>query len=532
MQADYVLDYDVVSSAREQRLYLLARIQAGSAPNAHQRLPLNLSVVLDRSGSMSGDKLENVKKAAQFLVQHLGTKDLFSLVSYDTNVTVDISPAPVVYKDQINQTIQAIKAGSSTNLSGGWLQGCQQVADKQADGQVNRVLLLTDGLANQGVTEPARLAAMARQKRDAGITTTTLGVGMGFNEDLLRQMAAEGGGAFYFIDNPDQAPHIFAEELKDLLSVVGQNLVITLQPSDNVQMIRQFNTYPEETVRRNVIFRLGDLFAEEVKMILLEFSIPALATLGKVEVARLRFEYDELGPESSTHRVQEVPIIVNAVPEGEMHKHKPNEEVVKTVLLLQAARAREEAVRFADAGEFDRASQTLSDIADAIHESEIEDKELSSQHNMLREEAIDMEMGAARYDSYSRKSSTTKFSYGSTRPSHFQDETVLLHSRLKSSRRALERKGTTPTAMLWNRERLELNKDRIAIGRAEDNDVAIPQEEVSQHHCQIVREGSDLFLEDLGSTNGTFANGGLLQGRFRLSIGDVVSVGTWLFMFQ
>jgi Ca-activated chloride channel family protein len=532
VQADYILDYNVISVAQEHHVYLLARIKAGPTVDLVERLPLNLSVVLDRSGSMAGDKLDYVKKAVQFLVQHLGADDRFSVVIYSEVVQVSVSPRPVIHKDSINHTVGEITAGGMTNLSGGWLQGCQLVSEGQAEGQVNRVLLLTDGLANQGVTDPKRLAAIARKKREGGITTTTLGVGMDFNEDLLVRMAHEGGGAFYFIDNPDQAPLIFAEELQDLLSVVGQNLVITLTLSEDVRMIRQLNTYPSETKNREVVFRLGDLFSDEIKTLLIELSIPALDELGEVEVARLRFDYDELSEDQAVHRAHEIPIIVNAVPADELEAQTPDAEVVKTALLLRAARAREEAIEHADQGRFEDAQEALSSVADDIQESGLEDEELQTEHDMLREEAVDMEMGARRYDAYARKTGTSKV-FHANRHAARATTTATLHLHMKSSREALERDGETPEVIAWKRESLDLaSVDEVRIGRADDNDIVIEEGEVSNYHCRIVRRGDDLLLEDLGSTNGTFANGGLVETPFRLSVGDVVTVGSWLFMFK
>ncbi len=534
MQADYVLDYDVLSAAREHRLYLLARIRAGRPESRPDRVPLNLSVVLDRSSSMIGEKLEYVKQAAQFLVQRLAADDWLSIVTYNETVQIALPPSPVIHKDSINHTIAAVRASGATNLSGGWLQGCSLVEEHITPDRINRILLLTDGLANRGLTEPERLQAMVRQKREqTGVTTTTMGVGLNFNEDLLRAMAVEGGGTFYFIDDADQTPGIFAQELADLLSVVGQNLAITLTLSHDVQMVRQLNAYPVTGHETNVTFQLGDLYADETKILALELFIPALHTLGAVEVGQLRFEYDELGETSVAHRVVLLPITVNTVSAGEIQGDRPaNQEVVKPVLMLRAARAREQAVQSADAGDFDGASRVLSDIADAIQKSAIAaDPDLQAQHDMLREEALDMEMGAQRYDAYTRKANTTK-SYSGDRFSGIE-ETAALHSRLKSSRAALERAGEVPTLLTWKRQQLALDGvDRLSIGRAETNDIVIPEDEVSAEHCRLIRIEGALYLEDLSSTNGTFANGGRVGGRFRLSVGDIMTVGSWLFMFR
>ncbi len=531
MQADFVLDYSVIAVQRPQRVYLLARIQAEPPANAAARRPLNLSLVLDRSGSMGGSKLSYVQQAAQFLVQRLGAADRLSVVSYNEHVTVDAPPSPVVEKDRLISAIRALSASGTTNLSGGWLQGCQLVAQEQRDGQINRVLLLTDGLANQGITAADRLEALARQKRAEGITTTTLGVGLQFNEDLLRGIAREGGGAYYFIDNPDQAPAIFGEELQDLLNVVGQNLTITVTLSPDVRMIRQLNDYRQQEQGGAVVFSLGDLFADELKSLLLELAIPALDHLGEVEVARLRFEYDELGDEAVVHRVLDLPIRVNIVPDSEFTAAQRDPEVIKSALLLQATRAREEAMRYADRGEFERASEVLDNTSRMMRQSGLIDEELRRRHDMLAEEAADMRAGATRYDDYYRKSFSTKIAYAERDSDRREGFTQALHARQRSTRTSYERHGPTPSLLTWMGGSQPL-VGRVTIGRAEDNVIVIDEEPVSRYHCEITREGDFVILRDLASTNGTFANGGRIAGNFRLSVGDVIGVGSRLFMLE
>jgi Ca-activated chloride channel family protein len=529
MEADYILNYDVLSVARETDVYLMARIKAGPVQNDRPRSPLNLSVVLDRSGSMSGDKIAHVKQATQFLIQHLGANDTFSLVTYDDHVKVEVPPMPVVHKDAIKQAIQKITPGGSTNLSGGWLQGCQLVAERIQEGANSRVMLLTDGLANVGIIDNKRLAAMARSKREEGISTTTIGVGLGFNEDLLVQMASEGGGAFYFIDNPDRAPIIFSEELQHLLHVVGQNLIITLKLESSVTMVRQLNAYPSDQKEGSVTFRLSDLYADEIKTLMLQLHIPALETLGPVQVATLYFDYDELLEESAIHRRLELPIRVNVVPEDQ--QALPNPEVTRSALLLRAARTRDEAIQQADSGNFAAAQKLLRGMAEEIKTFGLDDKELQAEHNLLQDEAMDMEIGEDRYDSYTRKMGTA-ISYSKSFTGTSSVVNFALRNQMKTSRTAIERNGDVPTTIAWNQLLRALSDDKLTIGRARDNDIVLDEEPISRHHCELVRENNVWYLVDLKSTNFTFANGGRVIDRFRLSVGDVVTVGTTLFTFS
>jgi hypothetical protein len=202
------------------------------------------------------------------------------------------------------------------------------------------------------------------------------------------------------------------------------------------------------------------------------------------------------------------------------------------VLLLQAARTREEAVDHADHGRFKEASDVLKATAEAISTSGLDDEQLQAEHDMLREEAANMEMGAERYDSHARKVSTTQTFQARYSDQRTQILRRAMHHRHKESREAIERGGETPTTITWRGQTRDLTEDLLRIGRADDNDIVIPEEGISRYHCQIIRDGDDLFLQDLNSTNGTFANSGVVKGRFRLSVGDVVSVGAWLFMFQ
>ncbi|MEZ4888885.1 MAG: VWA domain-containing protein [Chitinophagales bacterium] len=260
--------------SNKREIYLYATLKAGKAPTAQERVPLNISLVVDRSGSMEGDKLNYVKKAVDFVIDNLNSNDYLSIVQYDNEVDVVSASTLVTDKANLHRKVTTIKARGMTNLSGGMLEGYNQVKNTQQSGFVNRTLLLSNGLANQGITEPDRLQQIAQKKfRDQGIALSTFGVGADFNELLMTQLSEFGGANYYFIEKPDQIPQIFAKELEGLLSVVAQNTKLTLQFPNSHFRPKKVYGYPAMIGQSDITVNFNDVFAEEEKAILIAFDV-------------------------------------------------------------------------------------------------------------------------------------------------------------------------------------------------------------------------------------------------------------------
>jgi Ca-activated chloride channel family protein len=263
------------TSANGKELYLYVRLKSGKAPENVSRTPLNISLVLDHSGSMKAErKLEYAKEAVKFVIDNLGSADKLSLVIYDTEVDLLSASAPVTNKELLKAKVDAIRDNGSTNLSGGMLEGYAQTKSTFDPKNVNRVLLLSDGLANHGITDPLKLQDIAKQKaREEGISISTFGIGADFNEDLMTNLAENGSGNYYFINSSDKIPEIFAQELKGLLSVVAQNSKLKIKyPGYNLKLTKVFGC-PYAGSEGEVLIDFKDIFSEEEKVVLLKFEI-------------------------------------------------------------------------------------------------------------------------------------------------------------------------------------------------------------------------------------------------------------------
>ena len=270
------------------------------APELEQRVErpaLNLCLVIDRSGSMSGGKLEYARQAAAHAVQQLREGDQIAVVAFDNNVEVvsPSLPATAQNKHQVVSLIAGIREGGSTNLSGGWLTGCQLIAAQQREGQVARAILLTDGQANVGITDAAELARHARELNVRGISTSTFGIGDGFNEHLLEAMSNAGGGNFRYIATPEQIPALFAEEMGQLGMIVLRkaSLEITVPFGYSFRVLGSYYN----TVRGNVVtITLNDMYAggtEGIFMTALVHNQPEVSSVGVSVVLRGLGENDE-----------------------------------------------------------------------------------------------------------------------------------------------------------------------------------------------------------------------------------------------
>ena len=408
MKAHIKLEHELLAVETEHRVHAMLELVAPDPEAGGARPRLELALVIDRSGSMGGSKLEVTKQCARFLVRRLASSDRLALVAYDDEVELKIPLVPVG-EGTFAAAIDGLYARGTTNLSGGWLKGAEQLRDGDDDAS-KKILLLTDGLANVGVTDPSALVAMAEAQAEGGVGTTTIGFGQDFDEDLLTTMADAGRGNAHYADTPDAAPGIFAQEFEGLVSLVAQNVSVEVRPSNEVEVLGVLNDYPQVVVPGGVQLQLGDAYGSERRRVVFELHVPELARLGVATVGEVVLRYTSVGDEVAAHEIT-MPITVNLVSADEAAAGQPDQEVTEEVLILKSARAEQEARKLADGGEFDGAMNLLRATAEELRREApnlSRAAELSSEADRLAQWHDAMSVGdwgpeqskAARYASF------------------------------------------------------------------------------------------------------------------------------------
>jgi Ca-activated chloride channel homolog len=335
---------------------------------SHKRRPLNLSIVIDRSGSMSGQPLKQAINAARLLVEQLTPEDILSVVTYDDDVETVFEPQLVKNKDIIFTVLSKIKAGGCTNLSGGWLKGCEHVQTHQTPDKINRVLLLTDGQANVGVIDSKVLIGTAQQKaQNNQVSTTTLGFGAHFNEDLLMGMARNANGNFYFIQTPEDLVQVFQIELESISSLIAQDLVVNVSPQPIVKIEQLLNNYRYKEKEDDALeIVLGDVYEVEDKILALSMNITAPPHIGSQVVLHLNYRYQAVVNDVIQQFAQQETIIISVDTQSAFDNTSFQRNVIEQTYRLRIAKAKEDAVDLADQGDYQTASQHLHQMIDFL----------------------------------------------------------------------------------------------------------------------------------------------------------------------
>lgn len=275
-------EFDVVALNTPDSVLLLLEIEAPERAPGRARPPATLEVVVDRSGSMTKDRrIEGVVEALLGLVDRLDPTDHFGLVSFNTQAKVEVPAGPLTDKDSLRQRLSQVRAHGGTDLSSGLLRGVQE-ARRASEDRGATLLLISDGHANQGTTDHDLLREVARDAYVHGITVTTLGYGLGYDEELLGAISEGGAGSALFAEDPDTAGGLIAQETEYLLAKTAQAASMTVRGGGSVERVSVVGESPTSRLDDGALLvELGDFFSGESRRSLLRVSMAVLAEAEK-----------------------------------------------------------------------------------------------------------------------------------------------------------------------------------------------------------------------------------------------------------
>ena len=315
-----------------------------------RRSPMNLCVVLDRSGSMEGAKIEKARQAAAMAVDKLGDDDIFSLVTYDSETDLLIPPERVGgtdHREDLKARIHRIQPGGSTALHAGVVLGAKQVRRFFEKERVNRVILLSDGLANVGPSSTSELAHLGRELRGEGIAVSTVGLGDDYNEDLMTALAEASNANYYYVKDAEKLPSIFAQELGAARSLLARSITIRIEAPDGIHLKEIIGRPEIECHDRTAEIRMPELFGSEKRRFLVR-CIADTKTADKVEAATVELNYTTLSGGNAPAQKQAAKIAFTDDEKKSDSSVQP--EVVREYSVVQNRLAKEMAVKLADEG--------------------------------------------------------------------------------------------------------------------------------------------------------------------------------------
>tara|TARA_R100000027_G_scaffold59418_1_gene49741 strand:+ start:8163 stop:9530 length:1368 start_codon:yes stop_codon:yes gene_type:complete len=394
IRVDARLDRPVIYANQPGKVVVQISLQPDEIVSEGDRQPVNLALVLDRSGSMRGDKIRSAIEAARLAVGQLGPNDVISVVIYDNEIDT-IAPAgraEAEYRDSIRRALAGVTPRGNTAIYGGLTQAAAELRKFAREGYVNRMILLSDGLANQGPSSPSDFERLARAFAGEDFIVSTVGLGMDFNEDIMTSLASAGQGNTYFVETAADLPRIFQRELGDVLSVAATDIEITIEGREGIRIVKGIGREADlesETVAR---LRIPQVYGGLDKLALLELEVPAGKEGERRELVDVEVSY-RLTKGGAVKRQQVVvPVIYSGVQEEVVQAVQS--EVVINVAQNRIAETKTEAILLADEGNIAASGEVLRKVSDdlaADYDGYEMDAVLEAEAKPLEEDARDIQ---------------------------------------------------------------------------------------------------------------------------------------------
>ena len=363
---DVSVSHPLLLEEGKQTVYVKVGLTGFELKEQADRTPVNLSVVLDRSGSMGGSKIEQAKEAAIFALDRLGKNDILSIVVYDDRIDVLLPATKLTDKEAVRKLIRQIDARGSTALYGGVQKGAEELRKFLDKNRVNRIVLLSDGLANVGPDTPAALEELGKGLAGENISVSTMGLGLGYNEDLMLRLAKSGEGNHYFIENSGDLAGFFDCEFESAMMVVAQDADFKVRFGDGIRPVRALNRQVD-IEGQSATFSIPQIYADHEKYVIFEVEVKPHSGAKEQQVASAEVSYTNIVTKT-TDRLNSS-ASVRFTGSSEMVESKINKKVLEEAVLLIANLQNEMATRLRDEGDIKGAEKLLKKNAAYINES-------------------------------------------------------------------------------------------------------------------------------------------------------------------
>jgi len=331
------------------------------------RPPLNLVLVLDRSGSMGEEgKMDHVRQAAHMLVNRMGPEDRLSIVTYNHRVDVPIATRRVEDRQYFHKVIDRLYPEGRTFLSGGLEEGFRQARKFRKKGFVSRIILLSDGLANTGVTDLRQLSRRTGAMYESGVAVSTFGMGYDFDENLLASMANGGGGNYHYISQPADILAALQREFHMAASTVASSVEILIRPTGGCRL----ESTPGHGWKKEgaaAVISLGDLSAGETRTLMARMEVPT-ADLGDRNVAEVTLRYTDPAT-GEVSRLGRRSVVLSVVDDPSTHRKNMDIEVHEKKAVIESNIWLNEAARKVDEGDRDGARSLIQRVMGTLKAS-------------------------------------------------------------------------------------------------------------------------------------------------------------------
>lgn len=397
-------DYAVRLADKAGDAYVKVTLAADRVVAAN-RPSVNLAIVLDRSGSMRGDKIVKAREAACEAIRRLDTKDIVSVVAYDNKSEVIIPAQHVTEKEALIARISAIEPRGCTALFDGVSAGATELRKFKGKCEISRVLLLSDGQANVGPSSPDELGRYGALLMKDGIAVSTIGLGVDYNEDLMTRLSQKSDGNSYFVENSNDLPRVFARELGDVLSVAATKVALKVRFGGGfvpVALIGRDGRIMDGVVTID----LNQLYGGQEKYVIVKCDAAPAPAGSAREIAKAEISY--IDPKDESSRTVTAVGTVSYSLDSAAVAASVNKGVVRERALNENAMRTEEALRRADRGDYAAARELIMmNHANSVQVQGAIGVDAKLQADAEMQMSNSMKMSRDSYDSRERKKMKT-----------------------------------------------------------------------------------------------------------------------------